>query len=215
MRGPASLEDPPLTRWQQEFQEPIDAKLLIAAASEEEVEAKAERWADRLRDAGATLLVTEKGLAIKRKVNEQFEGVEHFGYVDGRSQPLSWLRTWSARRARSGIEPSRRRSSWSRTQARPRRTDFGSYFVFRKLEQNVQGFKEQEEELAKALSLEAGPFKDRPGALIVGRFEDGTPVVLNPLAQRHDAGKRLRLPQRRAGQPMPVPCPYPQDEPAR
>ena len=56
-------------------------------------------------------------------------------------------------------------------------TSLGSYFVFRKLEQNVKRFKQREEALANALGL-AGVDAERAGALVVGRFEDGTPLVL-------------------------------------
>ncbi len=55
----------------------------------------------------------------------------------------------------------------------------GSYFVFRKLEQNVKRFKEQEDQLAKLLRLPQAD-KERAGAMVVGRFEDGTPVVQEP-----------------------------------
>jgi Dyp-type peroxidase family len=54
---------------------------------------------------------------------------------------------------------------------------FGSYFVFRKLAQNVKGFKEAEEKLADNLGLSKED-EERAGATIVGRFEDGTPVEL-------------------------------------
>lgn len=54
----------------------------------------------------------------------------------------------------------------------------GSYFVFRKLEQNVRGFKEAEEALADQLGL-MGNDEERAGAMLVGRFEDGTPVQLS------------------------------------
>ena len=54
---------------------------------------------------------------------------------------------------------------------------YGSYFVFRKLEQNVKGFKDAETQLAEVLKLE-GEEAERAGALVVGRFEDGTPVTL-------------------------------------
>ena len=55
---------------------------------------------------------------------------------------------------------------------------FGSYFVFRKLEQNVRGFKVREQELADALGL-VGDERERAGAMAVGRFEDGTPLALS------------------------------------
>jgi deferrochelatase/peroxidase EfeB len=55
----------------------------------------------------------------------------------------------------------------------------GSYFVFRKLEQNVRGFIIEEQQLAEKLGLQ-GADRDRAGAMAVGRFRDGTPLVLSP-----------------------------------
>lgn len=61
---------------------------------------------------------------------------------------------------------------------------FGSYFVFRKLEQNVRRFKQAEQDLADELGFE-GEDRERAGALIVGRFEDGTPVTDHREAGAH------------------------------
>jgi deferrochelatase/peroxidase EfeB len=55
--------------------------------------------------------------------------------------------------------------------------------VFRKLEQHVRAFKEHEQKLAETLGL-IGEEAKRAGALVVGRFQDGTPVVLHPTAGR-------------------------------
>jgi deferrochelatase/peroxidase EfeB len=55
---------------------------------------------------------------------------------------------------------------------------FGSYFVFRKLEQDVLRFSIAEQQLADALKL-TGADRDRAGAMAVGRFRDGTPLVLS------------------------------------
>jgi Dyp-type peroxidase family len=54
---------------------------------------------------------------------------------------------------------------------------FGSFFVFRKLEQDVAGFKAAEQHLAGTLSL-VGDDRERAGAQIVGRFQDGTPLTM-------------------------------------
>ena len=54
----------------------------------------------------------------------------------------------------------------------------GSYFVFRKLEQNVRGFKENEKKVAAAV-LAPGADSELAGAMLVGRFEGGTPVLLS------------------------------------
>jgi Dyp-type peroxidase family len=124
------------------------------------------------------VLGAESGLAMK---NANGDGVEHFGYVDGRSQPLMLVEDVEWERAHTDGT-----SVWDPT--RPLRqalvscpggsaNSFGSYFVFRKLEQDVKGFKDAEDRLAKDLGLK-GDDKERTGALVVGRFEDGTPVVL-------------------------------------
>lgn len=175
------INDPKLTDWQPEFQGAIDAMLLVAADSEAEVEHSAGRWKARMISAGATLVGAENGVAIKRKVAEKFEGVEHFGYVDGRSQPL-FLAEDVEREARAHWDPAFPPSQFLvKDPGDDEPTSFGSFFVFRKLEQNVKGFHDQEDALGAALNLAAGPFKERPGALLVGRFEDGSPVVLDPL----------------------------------
>jgi Dyp-type peroxidase family len=63
---------------------------------------------------------------------------------------------------------------------------FGSYFVFRKLDQNVFDFKKEEERISKLFNSTNGikdrngvPNKELAGAMLVGRFEDGSEVVLN------------------------------------
>ena len=56
---------------------------------------------------------------------------------------------------------------------------FGSYFVFRKLEQHVRNFKEAEKALAKKLGLSSAEEAERVGAMIVGRYEDGTPLTIS------------------------------------
>jgi Dyp-type peroxidase family len=173
------INDPAATAWEGPFQGQIDAMLLVAA-QEDEVDAVAERWRNRFVAAGATHLGTAEGKAIRRQVAGKFEGVEHFGYVDGRSQPL-FLAEDVEGEMRAHWDPAFPPSQFLVDD--PGDTDpasLGSFFVFRKLEQNVAGFKAQEDDLATKLNLPA-VFKERAGALIVGRFEDGTPVVLDPM----------------------------------
>jgi deferrochelatase/peroxidase EfeB len=67
-------------------------------------------------------------------------------------------------------------SSWPTRLHRPTK-HFGSYFAFRKLEQNVREFKTREAKLATDMGL-TGPDAERAGAMIVGRFEDGTPLTM-------------------------------------
>ncbi|MBK7336354.1 MAG: hypothetical protein IPJ00_09365 [Saprospirales bacterium] len=51
---------------------------------------------------------------------------------------------------------------------------FGSYMVFRKLEQNVKAFREQVRDLSKRSGLEEEVIE----AQIVGRFRNGNPLLL-------------------------------------
>ncbi|HEY0124438.1 MAG TPA: Dyp-type peroxidase [Rhizobium sp.] len=185
VRGPGGavsppINDPALLDWQKEFRTSIDAMLLIGGDSEAEAKHVATSWITRLKAAGATVLIDQPGTAIKRKVSGQFEGVEHFGYVDGRSQPLI-LGEDVEREPRAHWDPAFSPSQFLvKDPGDDRPTSFGSFFVFRKLEQDVKSFKAREKQLAAALGL-TGPFEERAGALMVGRFEDGSPVVLDPL----------------------------------
>lgn len=174
------LDDSDPAGWDAAFTGEIDAMLLVADVGDP-TPAMTE-WLDRLRAVGAQVLGSvEVGLAQKIDFGSGPQGVEHFGYVDGRSQPLFLAEDVEA-------EP---RAFWD--PAFPPRqflvhdpngggdASFGSFFVFRKLEQHVDRFKKAETALAEALGLENTPFDERAGALVVGRFEDGTPVVENPL----------------------------------
>lgn len=174
----AMLKDEPVNKWDGHFKKEIHALILIG----DETTAKVNILRDEIlnnKPASVKVLGEETGLAMR---NRHGEGIEHFGYVDGRSQPLIlqedineetdmtdgtnvWDPTFPVNQALvpcKGGTPN---------------VSFGSYFVFRKLEQNVKGFKTLEKRIADGLKL---PEADRElaGAMIVGRFEDGTPVVL-------------------------------------
>ncbi len=55
----------------------------------------------------------------------------------------------------------------------------GSFQVFRRLNQDVPGFEEQEQQNLNPLAAD-DPLRDRIGALMVGRWKSGTPVDLSP-----------------------------------
>ena len=59
---------------------------------------------------------------------------------------------------------------------------YGSYCVWQKLETDYQCFTDKEQELANKLGVD----RERAGALIVGRFRDGTPIELSPKQQGGD-----------------------------
>ena len=133
--------------------------------------------------AGGAILHVQHGKALR---NSAQEGMENFGYIDGRSQPLMLQEDIDAETSSAGT------SRWDPTfplntvlLKDPGTTDttsFGSLFVFRKLEQAVKNFKTREQQVADILGL-TGDDRELAGAMIVGRFEDGTPVALSKAAR--------------------------------
>lgn len=185
----AELQDPELSNWEQGYvnssptatgQQRIDGMVLLANDDLEKLKSD-EQAVRAVLSSTATIEVTEYGLAIFNESRTQ--NLEHFGYVDGRSQPTFFKDQTESEARKDGIDvwdpaeplglvlvPDPLVHSSDASHA------FGSYFVFRKLEQNVRGFKAKEQELAKALNLTSDD-AELAGALAVGRFEDGTPVV--------------------------------------
>lgn len=182
------LNDPPPGQWGAGWAsgtpEP-DAMILVADDSPDRVTHGLEAIEAVLNGSGAKVVTVERGVAQRRKQaggNPKGEGLEHFGYVDGRSQPL-FLQEDLDTEPGTVWDPAFPPAQF--LVADPgggTPVSVGSYFVFRKLEQNVKKFKAQEDQLAEALKLPDAD-KERAGAMVVGRFEDGTPVVLHPDAQ--------------------------------
>ncbi len=175
----ADLGDAPVATWDLPFQGHIDGMVLVASESDSAMRRKRDDIANLLAEGGATIVHEQHGKAIFNKDNN---GIEHFGYVDGRSQPLLLVEDIDKEAQDAGI------SQWDPQStlgvalvAEPGATDqvsYGSYFIFRKLDQNVRGFKRKEQELATALGFTGG-VRELAGALVVGRFEDGTPVTMS------------------------------------
>ncbi|MDQ3621180.1 MAG: Dyp-type peroxidase [Verrucomicrobiota bacterium] len=170
------LNDPDPSTWDAGFREGrIDAMLLIADDDVTYLLRRAREIINEL-EAVATIVAVERGDALR---TEQGEGIEHFGYVDGRSQPIYFkgdLKDEGNTSIWNPIEPFSRvlvSDPFGNTE-----DAFGSYYVFRKLEQNVLDFKIREHQLAQELGLKDED-KERAGAMAVGRFEDGTPLTLS------------------------------------
>lgn len=171
------LQDPPLINWEPGYQKEIHALILLA---DDNYEIILEKAIEVLKDVSrvADIVNTEVGFVVRR----DNQAINHFGFVDGISQPL-FLKKDIDTAKEQGI------NNWD-----PSATldlvlvkdpfgqgdnSFGSYCVYRKLESDVQGFKKAEQELAGKLGLE-GKDAERVGALVMGRFRDGTPVTLAP-----------------------------------
>ena len=187
MRAPVrGLNDPAPTEWDPGWSaaEPIaDAMFLVADSDNLVVTQEVRAVTEWLGSTAARVLTIERG----RQQHRVFApggpslGVEHFGYVDGRSQPLFLQEDIDNELASAGG------ANWRPGFPAERfivpdpngRTahSAGSFFVFRKLEQNVLGFRQATNQLAAALGLAAADAA-RAGAMVVGRFQDGTPLTL-------------------------------------
>jgi Dyp-type peroxidase family len=187
MRAPSTLShlgDPPVDTWDAAYGGPIHAIVLIGDKTPEPVDALRTEVEARF-PASVSVVGRETGIALK----EDGRDIEHFGYLDGRSQPLFLVEDVEAERLSSDGT-----STWDPAfpleqvivpdpAAPDPSTQYGSYLVFRKLEQNVALFHAQEDHLADQLGLVGDDERERAGALLVGRFEDGTPLTL-----QRDAG---------------------------
>ena len=158
----------------------IHAMILLADDNPQHLQMATARILDSLQ--GVADLLTEEYGAVLR--NAAGKAIEHFGYADGRSQPLFFKQDLDTEARKAGI------TTWEWDPAAPldlvlvpdpnvdEEDCFGSYLVFRKLEQNVKGFRTAEQALARALELPELD-QERAGAMVVGRFRDGTPVTLS------------------------------------
>lgn len=171
------LLDPAVNTWDSGYQGTVHGMILLALGKPTRVtlDGRVKRIVRSLRRRDlATVLAVEEGNGIKNADNED---IEHFGYVDGISQPKFFLEEvanlptdqWDPLMPLSLVlvpDPAGHTPN-----------SFGSYFVFRKLEQNVRGFKQREKQLAQELFGDVD--SQLAGAMVVGRFENGTPVTLS------------------------------------
>lgn len=181
------LADPPRESWDNGLGRAVHAMILIGDSSQALCRHR-ETAVRAALNGGWQLVHVEEGQAI---FDAAGQGLEHFGYVDGRSQPLMLADEVAREAAQGGID------RWNPAfgpgaialvpdPAGRGPDSFGSYMVFRKLEQDVAGFKAAEAMLARAqrrAALEAGlsgnalPDPALAGAMMVGRFEDGSTVI--------------------------------------
>jgi Dyp-type peroxidase family len=166
-----ALLDVPASSWDANFRKDIDALIIIADDNSETLNQKSSEIKQQLKDI-ATNIFDEQGDTLRQNFNGKKLVVEHFGYADGISQPIFWQQN-----ATSGSKFSQDAPLSLVLIPDPFGTlgvSFGSFLVFRKLEQNVQGFKKAELALSQAVGISS----ELAGAMAVGRFEDGTPLVL-------------------------------------
>ena len=185
-------------QWEAGFQNEIHALVLLAAdkiVGPRTQEAKLQEQKDQTKLRQQPALLAQKVEKIKQElaaiasvVHEQIgyvlrdatsgEEIEHFGFRDGVSQPLFLKRD---------IDKEREHSDFSKWDPRAplnlvlfkdplgkEKESYGSFLVFRKLEQNVKGWNNDVvNNLAKKLNVP----DELARAYTMGRFQDGTVVV--------------------------------------
>jgi deferrochelatase/peroxidase EfeB len=206
----ARNRDPLPGEWEAPYQGDIHALVSLSHDSDKDLAAKTREVSEGLRPI-AEILTVDRGTLLR---NARGDPIEHFGYVDARSQPLFLQADLDAEKT-AGVD------AWDPSAPLglvlvddPFTSDedcFGSYLVFRKLQQDVVNFNAGVKDLATRLAVDEA----RAGALVVGRFKDGTPVTLRPWDGLGPVNK-LRVPRARPRrESMSVPRAHPEGESAR
>ncbi|MGK7897348.1 MAG: Dyp-type peroxidase [Xenococcus sp. (in: cyanobacteria)] len=168
------LGDPAVEEWETGYQNEIHALILIADDHLINLLQAVNQITTTLRQV-AVIIHREDGFILR---NQAGQVIEHFGFVDGVSQPLFLKRDiikaqtndtdFSQWDPRASLDLILVKDHNGKTE-----DSYGSYLVYRKLEQNVKAFREDQQKLAQTLNINS----DLAGALVVGRFADGTPVT--------------------------------------
>jgi Dyp-type peroxidase family len=167
------LADNP-TDWENEFQNNIDILIIVGNSNEEIAYERKNNLISQL-SSNFDIVKVQKGQVLK---NEHGVGIEHFGYADGISQPIFFEKEVNEQSNHTiWKDEAKLKLALVKDKGGKFQDSYGSYFVFRKLEQNVKAFKEAEENLQKVRDSSGNDNDDLAGAMVVGRFEDGTEVV--------------------------------------
>lgn len=175
-----AVADPPVEEWEAPYQQSLHALLILASEDPDEPASELQRLFGRRVVDGVQVVHLEPGAQLR---NDAGDAIEHFGYVDGRSLPRFFSHDRDEDQARNETNvwrPELRLSSVLVEGVGPDgQPVYGSFLVYRKLDQNVRAFKCQEESLGAGLGL-VGEDAERAGAIVVGRFEDGRPLEMGP-----------------------------------
>lgn len=168
------FNDPVVEAWEPGYQDEIHALVLMADDDVVDLLQEVNRMSQKLLKV-ADIVNREDGFVLR---NEKNQPIEHFGYVDGISQPLFLKRDIVKDKYKNGeFQKWDSRAPLSLVLAKDpngqTEDSYGSYLVYRKLEQNVRAFKEEVSKLAEHIGVD----QDLAGALVIGRFKDGTPVT--------------------------------------
>jgi deferrochelatase/peroxidase EfeB len=188
------LNDPPVAQWEPSLRQEIHPLVIVAADHAADAESAAHAITASLvpvgdvfhQEIGAAMRVDRDGHVT---IDTHCPVHEHFGFADNISQPLFFQADLDEARRISGgfarYDPSAPLDLVLLKDPNGGPNGYGSYFVYRKLAQNVAEFHADTEKLAQALAqVQRGvgatvteADKKLASAYLVGPFPDGTPVV--------------------------------------
>jgi Dyp-type peroxidase family len=219
----AALNDPPPSRWMSGFRsDRVDGVFLIAGPNKSFVTSHGNALRGRL---GSAIKTMHSEIGMVRPGRER--GHEHFGFLDGVSQPgirgltpvsrpsaapdqglpgqdLLWpgefVLGYPGQDPRDPVKPgpiAPLPAPWAKN---------GSYMVFRRLEQRVPEFRA----FVAAQAARLGIYSELLAARMVGRWRSGAPLELAPLEDRPSLGGDARRNNDfgYAGDPFQRACPY-------
>ena len=165
------MNDIPSDEWEVPFQQSIDALLVIADNSKRNLEIIQQQIAISLEEFGK-IVHTEQGKVLRHLGRS----VEHFGYIDGISQPIFTA------------EDELKEETLPIVLQEEVDGGHGSYLVFRKLAQHVGKFNRKIRVLAKKLNISEG----LAGAQVIGRFKNGKLLTQSdkPWIREFDFGRQ-------------------------
>lgn len=187
------FRDPDPSEWDVRFRDDVDAMLILAHSDARQLEDLAQDLITTLREM-TTVIEDDHGNPIEwgkalwrsarqnglihsgTKLDDSCYPIEHFGFHDGISNPLFTKEDIvrdAERRGNRHWRPEAPLSLVLRADSITGGETFGSFLVYRKLEQDVTGFRNDCETVAQKLRISP----EMAGAMAVGRWENGKPFL--------------------------------------
>ncbi|MEM8807047.1 MAG: peroxidase [Cyanobacteria bacterium P01_G01_bin.38] len=161
----------------------IHALILLAHDDLKELENEANAIFDKIGNIGK-ILACEPGYVLREHNNQ---AIGPFGFADGISQPLFLKKDYDNYKDRHYTSQWEPKASLNLVLVKDpfgEKYSYGSYCVFQKLETNYDCF----EKKVRELSVRLGSNYERAGALVFGRFKNGTPLAISD--QPNQSGDR-------------------------
>lgn len=167
-----------INHWEENWKD-HDFDLLVHIASDNRAIIEVEvAWFKLWASSFGIAIHTQYGHGLKRKISESKNmNLEHFGYADGISDPVflneDVNRDQTGWSDHAGIESILIKDTNAKEE-----NAYGSFFVFRKLKQDVKGFNKKLEEFSDKFHNADGAVNPKlPEAIVMGRFKNGTPLI--------------------------------------